>query len=101
MEYGDIIWQGSKYKCKLSAIQCKALWLYLGLTGIAGTEGVEVAAGIPPLDLHFMQISIREMAKIQAKSFNKPIKVLLNNMIEQTESQATQFYHMDLQSGQR
>ena len=66
MEYGSVIWQGSKQVNKLSTIQQKALCLCLGLPGTAGTETVEVAAGIPPLDLYFRQASIREIAKIQA-----------------------------------
>ena len=87
MEYGSVIWQGSKQVNKLSTIQRKALCLCLGLPGTAGTETVEVAAGIPPLDLYFRQASIREIAKIQAKSIRQPIKILLNNMTETTRTQ--------------
>ena len=56
------------------------------MSGTAGTEAVEVAAGIPPLDLHFRQACIREFAKIQAKSIRQRIRVLLNNMIETDHS---------------
>ena len=87
MEYGSVIWQGSKQVNKLSTIQRKAICLCLGLPGTAGTETVEVAAGIPPLDLYFRQASIREIAKIQAKSIRQPIKILLNNMTETTRTQ--------------
>ena len=75
-------WQSSKYTNRLSIIQRKAVCLGLGLPGTAGTESVEVAAGIPPLDLHFRQACIRELAKIQAKSIRQRIRVLLNNMTE-------------------
>ena len=51
MDYGSVIWQGGKQVNRLSSIQRKALCLCLGLPGTAGTETVEVAAGIPPLDL--------------------------------------------------
>ena len=87
MEYGSVIWQGNKYTDRLSTIQRKALCLCLGLPDTAGTETVEVAAGIPPLDLHFRQTCIRELAKIQAKSIRQPIKILLNNMTENDHSQ--------------
>ena len=75
-------WQSSKYTNRLSIIQRKAVCLGLGLPGTAGTEAVEVAAGIQPLDLHFRQACIRELAKIQAKSIRQRIRVLLNNMTE-------------------
>ena len=58
-----------------------------GLPGTAGTENAEVAAGLPPLDLHLKQITIRELAKIQAKSVSRPMKQMLNNLTETTESQ--------------
>ena len=67
--------------------QRKALCFCLGLPGTAGTETVEVAAGIPPLDSYFRQTSIREIAKIQAKSVRQPIKILLNNMTEDNNTQ--------------
>ena len=70
-------------------VRCGAVhtFLCLGLLGAAGTETMEVAAGIPPLDLHFRQTYIRELAKIQAKSIRQPIKILLNNMTENDHSQ--------------
>ena len=87
MDYGSLIWQGGKQVNRLSSIQRKALCLCLGLQGTAGTETVEVAAGIPPLDLYFRQTSIREIAKIQAKSIRQPIRILLNNMTEDNNTQ--------------
>ena len=69
----------------LSTIKRKALCLCLGLPDTAGTETVEVASGIPPLDLHFRQTCIRELAKIQAKSIRQPIKILLNNMTDHSQ----------------
>ena len=80
MEYGASIWQGSKHVQRLSSIQRKAVCLRLGLPATAGTETVEVAARLPPLDLHFKQIAIRELAKIKAKSVSRPIKQLQNNL---------------------
>lgn len=62
-----------------------ALCLCLGLPPTAGTEAAEVAAGIPPIDLHFTETAIRELAKIQAKPITRPIKMLLANMMD-TES---------------
>ena len=87
MDYGSVIWQGGKQVNRLSSIQRKALCLCHGLPGTAGTETVEVAAGIPPLDLYLRQTSIREIAKIQAKSMRQPIKILLNNMTEDNNTQ--------------
>ena len=87
MEYGASIWQGSKHVHRLATVQRKALCLCLGLPGTAGTEVAEVAAGLPPLDLYLKQITIRELAKIQAKSVSRPIKQMLNNLTETTESQ--------------
>ena len=45
MEYGAMIWQGSKYVYILSSVQRKALCLCHGLPGTSGTEVAEVAAG--------------------------------------------------------
>ena len=87
MDYGSVIWQGGKQVNRLSSVQRKALCLCLGLPGTAGTETVEVAAGIPSLDLYFRQTSIREIAKIQAKSIRQPIKILLNNMTDDNNTQ--------------
>ena len=87
MEYGASIWQGSTHVRRLAAVQRKALCLCLGLPGTAGTEVLEVAAGLPPLDLYFKQIAIRELAKIQAKSVSRPIKQLLNSLTETNASQ--------------
>ena len=75
-------WQSSKYTNRLSIIQRTAVCLCLGLPGTAGTAAVEIAAGIPPLDLHFRQACIRELAKIQAKSVRQRIRVHINNMTE-------------------
>ena len=87
LEYGSVIWQGSKHVNRLSTVQRKALCLCLGLPGTAGTETVEVVSGIPPLDIYFRQTSVRELAKIQAKSIRQPIKILLNNMTETEKTQ--------------
>ena len=83
MEYGAVVWQCSKYTAKLTSIQRKALCLCLGLPSTAGTDAVEVAAGVLPLDLHFTQIAINETAKIQAKSIRRPTRCLLNRMTEE------------------
>ena len=82
IDYGAVIWQGSKHTTKLATIQRKALCLCLGLPTTAGTEVAEVAAGIPPIDLHLTETAIKELAKIQAKPCTRPIKMLLSNMAE-------------------
>ena len=92
MEYGAMVWQCSKYCTKLASIQRKALCLCLGLPSSAATDAVEVAAGILPLDLHFTQIAIKEVAKIQAKPINRPIKCQLNRMTEEEIGHDTQRY---------
>ena len=89
MDYGAVIWQGSKHTNRLAAVQRKALCLCLGLTSTARTEEAEVAAGIPPTDLHLAKNAIRELAKIQAKPINRSIKTLLNNMTQTEHSQNT------------
>ena len=66
LEYGSVIWQGGKQVNRLSTVQREAMCLCLGLPVTAGTENVEVAFGIPPLDLYFRQASIRKVDKIQA-----------------------------------
>ena len=53
---------------------------------------MEVAAGILPLDLHLTQIAIKEVAKIQAKPINRPIKCQLNRMTEEEIGHDTQRY---------
>ena len=83
MDYGAVVWQCSKYTSKLASIQRKALCLCLGLPGTSGTDAVEVAAEVLPLDLHFTQIAIKETAKIQAKSISRPFKCILNKMTEE------------------
>ena len=39
------------------------------------------------LDLYFRQTSSRKLAKIQSKSIRQPIKILLNNMTETSNTQ--------------
>ena len=46
-------------------------------------EALEVASGIPPIDLRLTEIAIREVAKINAKSTDHPLKIQLNQCIEQ------------------
>ena len=92
-------WQSSKYTNRPSIIQRKAVCLCLGLPGTAGTEAVEVAAGIPPLDLHFIEACIRELAKIQAKSIRQRIRVLLNNMTETEHPGNNTPRHLTYQTG--
>ena len=89
MDYGSVIWQGSKYTNRLAAVQRKALSLCLGLPSTAGTDVAEVAAGIPPIDLHLTENAIRELAKIQAKSTTRPVKALLNSMNQTELTQST------------
>ena len=48
-----------------------------------------MAVRLPSLDLHFKKIAIRELAKIQTKSVSRPIKQLLNNLTETSNSQET------------
>ena len=46
-------------------------------------EALEVASGIPPIDLRLTEIAIREVAKINAKSTDHPLKLQLNQCKEQ------------------
>ena len=46
-------------------------------------EALEVASGIQPIDLRLTEIAIREVAKINAKSTDHPLKIQLNQCIEQ------------------
>ena len=89
MDYGSVIWQGSKYTNRQAAVQRKALCMCLRLPLTAGTDVAEVAAGIPPIDLHLTENGIRELAKIQAKSITWPVKTLLNSMTQTEHSQST------------
>ena len=82
MDYGAILWQGSKHINRLAPVQRKALCLCLGLPTTAATDVVKVAAGIPPIDLHLTDISTKELAKIQSKPITRPIKTLLSNITE-------------------
>ena len=46
-------------------------------------EALEVASGIPPIDLRLSEIAVREVAKINAKSTDHPLKLQLNQCIEE------------------
>ena len=46
-------------------------------------EALEVASGIPSIALRLTEIAIREVAKINAKSTDHPLKIQFNQCIEQ------------------
>ena len=83
IEYGALIWQGAKDKSPLEAIQRKGLALCLDLTQTSGREAMEVTTGVLPLDLRLEEISIRELAKIQAKKVTHPLKQTLVQLQEE------------------
>lgn len=85
MEYGGLIWQiASPDDIRaLDSVQRKALALCLSAPSTSSREALEVASGIPPLDLRLTEISIREVAKINAKSVDHPLKLILNQCYEQ------------------
>lgn len=76
MEYGCIVWQiaDPKYTKLLDNVQKKALCLCLNMPITSGREALEVIAGVIPIDLRIEQISVTEIAKIQSKSVQEPIK---------------------------
>ncbi|MEW8545066.1 MAG: reverse transcriptase domain-containing protein, partial [Candidatus Thiodiazotropha sp.] len=80
IEYGCTVWQTvTQTELKsLEGIQKKALALCLSLPGTAALDALEVAAGIPPLDLRFCEIATRDMAKIAAKKQDYPLKLKLD-----------------------
>ncbi|MCG8032941.1 MAG: RNAse HI domain-containing protein, partial [Candidatus Thiodiazotropha taylori] len=82
MEYGSTIWQGSKSRGLLDRVQRKGLALCLGLPSTSSCEAMEVAAGILPLDFRFAETAVRDIAKIQSKSIDRPIKQTLNRCIQ-------------------
>ena len=67
----------------LEKIQKKALALCLKAPITSSREALEVTSGIPPIDLRFSEIAVREVAKINAKSTDHPLKLQLNQCIEQ------------------
>ena len=80
LEYGCLVWQTvsqSDLK-KLEAVQKKALTLCLSLPSTAALDALEVAAGIPPLELRYREIAIRDEAKIAAKRSTYPLKAKLD-----------------------
>ena len=84
MEYGSTIWQCSKSTSLLDRVQRKALALCLGLPSTSSLEAMEVAAGILPLELRFAESAVRDIAKIQSKSMDKPIKQTLSKCLQST-----------------
>ena len=80
LEYGCLVWQTvsqSDLK-KLETVQKKALALCLSLPSTAALDALEVAAGIPPLELRYCEIAIRDVAKIAAKRSTYPLKAKLD-----------------------
>ena len=85
LEYGCLAWQtATSHDLKpLEIIQKKALALCLKAPITSSREALEVASGIPPIDLRLTEIAIREVAKINAKSTDHPLKLQLNQCKEQ------------------
>ncbi|MEW8548508.1 MAG: reverse transcriptase domain-containing protein, partial [Candidatus Thiodiazotropha sp.] len=85
IEYGGMIWQvaSSDDLRALRVVQRKSLALCLNAPASSSREALEVAAGIPPLDLRLTEMSIREIAKINAKSIEHPLKLQLNQCMGQ------------------
>ena len=82
MKYGSTIWQCSKSTALLDRVQRKALFLCLGLPSTSSLKAMEVAAGILPLEFRFAETAVRDIAKIQSKSMDKPIKKTLSNCLQ-------------------
>ena len=82
MEHGSTIWQCSQSTALLDRVQRKALSLCLGLPSTSSLEAMEVAAGILPLEFRFAETAVRDIAKIQSKSMDKPIKQTLSNCLQ-------------------
>ena len=59
-------------------VQHKAVARCLGLPNMSSLEAMEVAVGIYPLDFRFAESAVRDIAKIQSKSMDKPIKQRLS-----------------------
>ena len=76
IEYSSPVWQvvSSDKMRSLEAVQRKGLALCLGLPATAGREALEVEANIIPIDLRIKEIALREIAKIQSKSIEEPVK---------------------------
>ena len=85
LEYGCLAWQTvTSHDLKpLEIIQKKALVLCLKTPITYSREALEVASGIPPIGLRLTEISIREVAKINAKSTDHPLKLQINQCTEQ------------------
>ena len=85
LEYGCLAWQTatSQDLKPLENIQKKVLALCLKAPITSSREALEVASGIPPIDLRLSEIAVREVAKINAKSTDHPLKFQLNQCIEE------------------
>ena len=61
IEYGGLIWQVASPEDLrvLGMVQRKSLALCLNVPATSSREALEVASGIPPLDLRLTEISIR------------------------------------------
>ena len=56
---------------------------YMYVPATSSWEALEGASGISPLDLRLTEISIREVAKMNAKSIDHPLKLQLNQCMEE------------------
>ena len=61
----------------LDMVQRKSLAFCLKVPATSSSEALEVDCGIPPLDFRLTEIFIREVAKINAKSIDHPLKLQL------------------------
>ena len=87
LEYGCTVWQTVSHPemRKLEAVQRKALALCLSLPATSALDALEVAAGVPPLDLRYCEIAIRDIAKLSAKKPTYPLKAKLDQYTQSSE----------------
>ena len=66
LEYGYTVWQtvSQTEMKKLEAVQRKALVLCLCLPSTSALDTLDLAAGIPPLDLRYCELAFRDIAKL-------------------------------------
>ena len=85
LDYGCLAWltATSQDLKPLENIQKKALALCLKAPITSSREALEVASGIPPINLRLSEIAVREVAKINAKSTDHPLKLQLNQCTEE------------------
>ena len=82
MEYGSTVRQCNKGTALLDRLQTKALSLCLQLPSTSSLEAIEVAAGILPLESMCAEIAVSDIANIQPKAMDKPIKKTLSNSLQ-------------------